>query len=312
MSHDSMRILVPVDGSENSLNALRFIAQRQTLLASRPEIVVMTVQEPLPARACRLVGTDALERYYKDEADKIFEAVDKVRGDLPIVTKYAVGEPVASLAEEVNNGQYDLIVLNSRGQGAIRGLFFGSVSTGLLAATACPVLMLRGNLPEGNPTKRLPGDGLRVALAVDGSVYSRAAVRYIARHRSIFGAHSEYLLTTVVSDYAGAVMPDMAGMALPTLSEADIADLQKEEFDEVVRELRPILAHNALTTTDYCLVGNPGDEIARFSQNMGVDLIVMGSHGYGRFKAAVLGSVATRVAASCDTPLLLIRSSRHR
>jgi nucleotide-binding universal stress UspA family protein len=35
----------------------------------------------------------------------------------------------------------------------------------------------------------------------------------------------------------------------------------------------------------------------------------MGSHGYGAFKAAVLGSTATRVAAHCETPLLLIRDA---
>jgi nucleotide-binding universal stress UspA family protein len=35
----------------------------------------------------------------------------------------------------------------------------------------------------------------------------------------------------------------------------------------------------------------------------------MGSHGYGAVKAAVLGSVAQRVAAHCATPLLLIREA---
>ncbi len=38
----------------------------------------------------------------------------------------------------------------------------------------------------------------------------------------------------------------------------------------------------------------------------------MGSHGYGAVKAAVLGSVAQRVAAHCATPLLLIREAWSR
>jgi nucleotide-binding universal stress UspA family protein len=33
----------------------------------------------------------------------------------------------------------------------------------------------------------------------------------------------------------------------------------------------------------------------------------MGSHGYGRFKAAVMGSTATRIASIADVPLLIIR-----
>ena len=54
-----MRILVPVDGSENSMHAVEFIASRTTLLGSNPEIEVLNVQLPLPARACRLVGQDS-------------------------------------------------------------------------------------------------------------------------------------------------------------------------------------------------------------------------------------------------------------
>ena len=70
-----MRILVPVDGSENSMHAVEFIASRTTLLGSNPEIEVLNVQLPLPARACRLVGQDSLTRYYEDEAAKVFEPV---------------------------------------------------------------------------------------------------------------------------------------------------------------------------------------------------------------------------------------------
>jgi len=40
-----------------------------------------------------------------------------------------------------------------------------------------------------------------------------------------------------------------------------------------------------------------------------LDVLVLGSHGRGQFKAAVLGSVATRVAARCTTPLVLIRAA---
>lgn len=70
-----MRILVPVDGSENSMHAVEFIASRTTLLGSNPEIEVLNIQLPLPARACRLVGQDSLTRYYEDEAAKVFEPV---------------------------------------------------------------------------------------------------------------------------------------------------------------------------------------------------------------------------------------------
>ena len=41
-----MRILVPVDGSENSMHAVEFIASRTTLLGSNPEIDTSGMSAP--------------------------------------------------------------------------------------------------------------------------------------------------------------------------------------------------------------------------------------------------------------------------
>jgi nucleotide-binding universal stress UspA family protein len=42
------------------------------------------------------------------------------------------------------------------------------------------------------------------------------------------------------------------------------------------------------------------------------DLIVMGSHGHGALGQLFLGSVTTRVAATCSVPLLIVRRSQRR
>ena len=54
------------------------------------------------------------------------------------------------------------------------------------------------------------------------------------------------------------------------------------------------------------LVGEAGKEIAAYAKKK-LALVVMGSHGYGRFKSAVMGSTAMRVASSGNVPILLIR-----
>ena len=103
----------------------------------------------------------------------------------------------------------------------------------------------------------------------------------------------------VVSDYAGVVMPDMAGMALPTMNESEVRAMQQESFDEAVGPSRKAFQDKGVKT----------EEIAAFAKNEGLDLIVMGTRGYGAFKAAVLGSTATRIAAISDTPLLVIQAN---
>lgn len=286
------------------MHAVEFIASRTTLLGSNPEIEVLNVQLPLPARACRLVGQDSLTRYYEDEAAKVFEPVraELQQGRLPGRRGLPRRRSLRQHRGRSEKFGADLIVMGSRGQTALRGLFFGSVSNGVLAKSKCPVLMLRDKAAPQS-------DALKVGIAVDGSKYGRAAVRYALKHISLFGTGAQFYLINVVSDYAGAVMPDMAGMALPALSEEEVLELQKDEFNEAVEPLRPLFAKAAVATKEICLVGNAGDEIAAFAKKKKLDLVVMGSHGYGRFKAAVMGSTATRIAATGDVPLLIIRQA---
>ena len=299
-----MKILLPIDGSEYSKNAIDFVASRTTVLGNNPTIELLNIQVPLPARASRLVGREALDRYYEEEADKVFTSARKVlkRDNITVTEAYRIGAPDEMIAQEADKLPADLIVMGSRGLTALKGLIMGSVTTGVLARTKCPVLLLRG--------KEAPlTDALRVGLAVDGSKYGMAAVNHVLKAIDFFGKGAQFYLINVVNDYAGAVMPDMAGMALPALSESEVLELQKKEFAETVDPLRPLFEKAGLKPTEVCLVGNPSDEIAAFAKKNKLDLIVMGSHGYTRFKSAVMGSTATHIAAEGNVPLLIIRAA---
>lgn len=299
-----MKILLPIDGSEYSKNAIDFVASRTTVLGNNPTIELLNIQVPLPARASRLVGREALDRYYEEEADKVFTSARKVlkRDNITVTEAYRIGAPDEMIAQEADKLPADLIVMGSRGLTALKGLIMGSVTTGVLARTKCPVLLLRG--------KEAPlTDALRVGIAVDGSKYGMAAVNHVLKRIDFFGKGAQFYLINVVNDYAGAVMPDMAGMALPALSESEVLELQKKEFAETVDPLRPLFEKAGLKPTEVCLVGNPSDEIAAFAKKNKLDLIVMGSHGYTRFKSAVMGSTATHIAAEGNVPLLIIRAA---
>ena len=279
-----MKILVPIDGSEFSKHSIEFVTSRATLLGHNPEIELLSVQAPVPARASKLIGNGSLSGYYDEEANVILEPA---------------APTIAKVAEESGA---DLIIMGSHGRSALKGLLLGSVTNSVLALCDKPVLILR-NKPA--PTN----DSLKVGVAIDGSKYGEAAVEHILKNHDIFGDHPTFYLMNVVSDYAGVVMPDMAGMALPTMNESEVRAMQQESFDEAVGPSRKAFQDKGFKTEEICLVGNPGDEIAAFAKNEGLDLIVMGTRGYGAFKAAVLGSTATRIAAISDTPLLVIQAN---
>lgn len=54
-------------------------------------------------------------------------------------------------------------------------------------------------------------------------------------------------------------------------------------------------------------VGPAGEAVAKAAAGGKFDLVIMGSHGHGAIAGMVLGSVTSRVLATCDVPLLIVR-----
>jgi nucleotide-binding universal stress UspA family protein len=298
-----MKILVPIDGSQYSANSIEFLRSRSKLFGANPVIELLSVQAPVPSRASNLVQSDALKTYYDEEAGLVLNPALEALKDIgfPVQSRYSVGEAAPTIAQVANDIEADLIVMGSHGRSALKGLLLGSVTNAVLALSKKPLLILR-NQPI--PAK----ETLTVGIAVDGSKYGAAAVDYIIRHKARFGDKVEFQLINVVNDYAGMLMPDMAGMAVPTMDEQEIRAMQQETFDETVAPYRNALKDAGVPFKEICLVGNPGDEIAAYARNAKLDTIVMGSRGFGAFKAAVLGSTATRIAAISNVPLLVIQT----
>ncbi|MCX2819123.1 universal stress protein [Haladaptatus sp. F3-133] len=70
-----------------------------------------------------------------------------------------------------------------------------------------------------------------------------------------------------------------------------VADRASEEGVDVVEEVR---------------AGTPHDTIVKYAENNGIDVIVMGSHGRGGVKRALLGSVAERVLRTTHLPVFVV------
>ena len=137
--------------------------------------------DPLPARAARLVGKDSLTRYYEEEAEKIFEPARKFLSDkhITVTEAFMVGDPSEKIAEEAVRLDADLVIMGSRGRTALAGLFLGSVTNGVLARTKNPILIVRNKaVPET--------DAMRVGIAVDGSKFGVAAVKYLVASQGTF------------------------------------------------------------------------------------------------------------------------------
>ena len=170
-----MKILIPVDGSVYSDNAVAFVASRTTLIGHEPHIVLLNVQAPLPARASRLVSREALDDYYKDESEKAFKPARKILKKAKMAAEEIakVGTPAEEIAKVAEEMKADLLIMGSHGRSALKGLLFGSVTNAVLALTKVPLLMLRDK--EAPQT-----DALSVGCGRFQVRYGRCEVRHQA------------------------------------------------------------------------------------------------------------------------------------
>lgn len=298
-----MKILIPVDGSPCSAAALEFIAARPFGKGDRPEVDLLNVQLPIPPRAGRAAGADLVRALYQAESSKVLKpAVSLLRAaQFEPAWYYRVGSPAVEIVNWAEAHDADLIVIGSHGHTAVKALLFGSVTQKVLASTTVPLLVLR----TAKPPRRA---SLRVGIALDGSQYGVAAARYVLTHLPLFGPRPIVTLIHVAEPTAG----ESLGTGRPRAPGEKPSPASAETTASIIEPVRARFDQAGIAVHEHGLVGTPAEEIARFARQRRLDLLAMGSHGRGAFTAALLGSVASRVAATCSTPLLLLRSPERK
>ncbi len=140
-----MKILLPVDGSEAALDAVRHALhlQREGLRAS---YVLATVQEPTYAIEMMLApGADVLERVtgaVGARALKGAEALFQAAG-LDFEREIGSGDPAPTLLEIAQRYGCQAIVMGARGRGVLKSALLGSVSLAVLQASSLPVTIVK-------------------------------------------------------------------------------------------------------------------------------------------------------------------------
>jgi nucleotide-binding universal stress UspA family protein len=148
---------------------------------------------------------------------------------------------------------------------------------------------------------------MRVGIAIDGSVYGNAAVKFVVRHRALFGANPRYSLIHVERKETGH--PLQALLAYLPGAEFRVETArpnQQSAFEHTMRTPRRLFSRAGIEAQEVDLVGAAGDAIAKHAQRT-LDLLVMGSHGHGLIWSAALDATTMHVASRCTIPLLLIR-----
>jgi nucleotide-binding universal stress UspA family protein len=144
-----VRLVVGTDGSDVSVESAR---HGVSLYPTASDIVVISVAEPPVFAASTLAGgavaaahvfEEAVEYLRQSAHEAVEKTVDALATQVPVDKQVAIGpagQAICQLAEDV---AADVVVIGSRGHGAIRRALLGSVSFYVVQHAPCPVTVVR-------------------------------------------------------------------------------------------------------------------------------------------------------------------------
>ncbi len=283
-------ILVGVDGSAESDAAIRWATHEAVM---RHVAVTLTHVVP-PVAASWPTGpvyADITEWQRNNASHVLEQALKTIQATvseslLPDVHTETLNSSVVSTLVRASDDK-QMIVVGSRGSGALGRLLLGSVSTGLVHHASCPVAVIRPE-PESSDSEA------PVLLGVDGSPASEAAtaLAFDEASRRRVGLVALHAWSDVaVFPILGMDWHEYESQGHEILSER-LAGWQ-EQYPDVAVQRRLVC-------------DQPARWLTRESEH--AQLVVVGSRGRGGFASTWLGSVSNVVAQSANIPVLVVRA----
>jgi len=273
-------IVIGFDGSSQAHDAL---ALGQALAGPETELVVCCVHPPeVPDD---VVPEDSLA---VQAHERLGEARARL-GDRPN-TRYEVRgafSPGAGLHDEAERSHADLLVVGSSHRGMLGRVIPGSVTRQVMHAAPCAVAVAPAGLRERGPQLG------RIGIAFNDQPESANALQAAAQ---IAREHNAKLLIITVVDFTAVADGWASAWVYP-----DIRDDMHQAAEEEGR--KALAALENVDATVEVVDGLTTQELVLASSRL--DLLVMGSRGYGPLRRALLGTVSGRVAEAAACPVLV-------
>lgn len=132
------KILVPIDGSRSSENAIEYVLERKKR-RERLKVCILYVQ-PTPLIMSKEVEQLLLEQQQKVFSERRIKAALKKLGVKP---NFLIGDPAHSIIKFASLEGVDEIVMGTRGLGRLAGVLVGSVTSKVIHMATVPVTLIK-------------------------------------------------------------------------------------------------------------------------------------------------------------------------
>ncbi len=138
-----LKVLVPVDGSENSNRVVRYALKLAADLKDPLEIHLLNVQHPLPG-TIKGVAEQA-KQFHNEEGFAALANARKILDDAKVKYTHhiSVGEVGPAVARMVEDLKCDQVVMGTRGMSSIANMVLGSAATKVLHLASVPVTLIK-------------------------------------------------------------------------------------------------------------------------------------------------------------------------
>lgn len=296
MTGGRMHVLVATDGSHHARAAEELVSSIEWPSGTR--ITAIQVQELMPA--VRGLPDDMYLGLYEDARRRIDEHLEALAADLSLPgrqvdVRLMQGRPASEIVDEARRVGADLIVVGSRGRGAIASTILGSVAAEVIDHAPCPVLVARAPRVTS------------IVLAHDGSDGARQAEVVLASWPPFRDLPIRVVSVVDLSPLAGGL--DGASLVGDAGTYQAIFDDLRKLHEGYAREAAKRLGARAAGEARHGFVTQ---EIVGAAADARADLIVVGSRGQTGLARLLLGSVARGVLSASPVSVLVVRQQVPR
>ena len=301
MSIVPTRILLATDGSKEAELATKTAVSLAQKTGSELH-VIHVLSLPLDTHDPSSFEPEVRRQLEMRTRTTLEELVGRIEASGGVVegSHLGVGRPDAEIiaqAEEIDAG---LIVVGSRGFGAIRRALTGSVSDSVVRHAHCPVMVVRGEAVTF-PT--------RILVATDGSEEATLAASTAADLAKSTGSELHVVcvgyLPLVLYESPGAIVVD------PDLQRRMEEAAEKAARNRLGELVQKIEQAGGEVTEVHARMGYPDAEIVGLAGRLSAGLIVIGSRGLGPLRRALMGSVSEGVVHHAHCPVLVVRKEKQ-
>src|SRR5581483_5578004 len=141
-----MKILIAVDGSKASLDAVDCVIGHADWYSSPPDVELVTVHLPVPKLPGigSVVGRAGVQRYYAEGGERLAAAKKKLAAaGIKYQARVLVGQVAETLVKHARDKRCDMICIGTRGMTGAAAALMGSTASKVLHLATMPVLLVK-------------------------------------------------------------------------------------------------------------------------------------------------------------------------